>query len=94
MLIKQALDADAPLPDCAPATISHTLVHLLAALHTPLVPTDLQQQCCAAEDRDDGFAILEGVEGVHTNVSLVQEDHKAVLISLDLDWSDERRQAL
>jgi hypothetical protein len=58
------------------------------------VPTDLQQQCCAAEDRDDGFAILEGVEGVHTNVSQVQEDHKAVLISLDFDWSDERRQAL
>jgi len=58
------------------------------------VPTDLQEQCCAAEDRDDGFAILEGVEGVHTNVGQVKEDSKAVLISLDFDWSDERRQAL
>ena len=58
------------------------------------MPTDLQEQCCAAEDRDDGFAILEGVEGVHTNVSRVEEDREAVLISLDFDWSDERRQAL
>jgi len=68
----QALDADTPLPDCPPSTILHTLIHLLAALPTPLVPNDLQQQCCAAEDRDDGFAILEGVEGVHTNVGTAQ----------------------
>lgn len=35
-----------------------------------LVPLDLQQKCLEAEDRDEGYAILEGVEGVHTNVRL------------------------
>lgn len=50
--------------------MSHTVIHLLAALPTSLVPNDLQKQCCLAEDRDEGYAILEGVEGVHTNVSL------------------------
>jgi hypothetical protein len=69
-LIYQALDADQPLPDCSPASISHTLVYILAALPEPLVPIYLQTKCLGAGDRDEGYALLEGVEGVHTNVRI------------------------
>lgn len=64
----KALDSDQPLPVCAPASVSHALVYILAALPEPLVPVYLQTKCLEAEDRDEGYAILEGVEGVHTNV--------------------------
>jgi hypothetical protein len=67
-LTVQSLDTDSTLPDHPPSVVSSTLIHLLASLSTSLVPDNLQQQCCEAEDRDEGYAILEGVEGVHTNV--------------------------
>lgn len=66
---KQALDTNDPLPEVEPKSVSHALIHLLAALPIALVPSSLQKSCLEAEDRDEGYAILEGVEGVHMNVS-------------------------
>lgn len=64
-------------------------MYILAALPEPLVPVYLQSECLEAGDRDTGYAILEGVEGVHTNVS-VSRLAGCMAHALDLDWPYER----
>lgn len=94
------MDTNGALPDITPPSISHALIHVLAALPVSLVPAQLQRSCLEAEDRDEGYAILEGVEGVHTNVSHL--NHESTLIHnklrrvdmIDPDRVNERCEAV
>ncbi|WWC85634.1 uncharacterized protein L201_000500 [Kwoniella dendrophila CBS 6074] len=64
----QCLDGGAELPEDEPKVISLALLHLLAALPTPLLPTSHHTSCLTAADRDAAFAVLEGVPQINTNV--------------------------
>ncbi|KAI9636052.1 Endonuclease/exonuclease/phosphatase [Dioszegia hungarica] len=48
--------------------VSLALLHMLQSLPEPLVPRQWQPFCLESKSRDEAFACLEGVQGVHTNV--------------------------
>ncbi|KAL7419973.1 hypothetical protein Q5752_004936 [Cryptotrichosporon argae] len=63
----EALDTGSELA-AEPCAVAAALVYLLANLPTPLVPPSHVNSCIAAVDRDEAYAVLEGMPGVHTNV--------------------------
>lgn len=68
MLRPQALDSGAEsLPGDARAT-AQALLHILYTLPTKLIPPEQRAECQAVQERDDAFAVVEQVVGVHGNV--------------------------
>lgn len=66
--IIECLDTNSSLPDDSVLAVSKALLHLLISLPTPLIPLSHHKACEAAGERDEAFAVLEGVPQVNTNV--------------------------
>ncbi|KAL1409612.1 hypothetical protein Q8F55_003607 [Vanrija albida] len=66
--IIDALDSGADsLPGDARAT-AQALLHILYTLPTKLIPPEQRAECQAVQERDDAFAVVEKIAGVHGNV--------------------------
>lgn len=64
----QALDkGDEKLP-CDAKVAAQTLLHILYALPSPLIPDIHRTLCTSVKERDDAFGVLEKVPSVHANV--------------------------
>ncbi|KAK8845296.1 hypothetical protein IAR55_006009 [Kwoniella newhampshirensis] len=64
----ECIDTGKDLPAGREKQVASSLLHLLAAMPAPLLPTSHHADCLKAEDRDAAFAVLEGVPQIHTNV--------------------------
>ncbi|BEJ11943.1 hypothetical protein CspHIS471_0204030 [Cutaneotrichosporon sp. HIS471] len=67
MAVIDALDTGAPLPDNMHA-IANALLHILYALPVPLVSETEEWVCRLIMSRDDAYAVVESIQGVHANV--------------------------
>ncbi|CAD6564187.1 MAG: hypothetical protein TREMPRED_004465 [Tremellales sp. Tagirdzhanova-0007] len=65
--IIESLDTNSPFPADSALAVSKTLLHVLESLPTPLIPFGHQKACESAGERDEAFAVLEGVPQVNTN---------------------------
>jgi hypothetical protein len=65
----QALDTGAKDIPGTPKDAAQTLLHILYALPTPLVPESQRAACQAANDRYAAFNAVEKVPSIHANVS-------------------------
>ncbi|WVR03400.1 hypothetical protein IAU60_000391 [Kwoniella sp. DSM 27419] len=66
--IIDCVDAGRELPPGAPKKVASALLHIFAALPTPLLPISHHTACLDASDRDEAFAVLEGVPQINTNI--------------------------